>query len=97
MEHSTNDVYEMHAVLKGNVQGVGFRAMTRYYAAGMGLTGSVSNLADGSVEIYAYGTKSRLEELMQKLRGEAFSDHIAEEEIEFVLNITPSDSFRILH
>lgn len=97
MEHSNNDVYEMHAVVKGNVQGVGFRAMTRYYAAGLGLTGSVSNLADGSVEIYAYGAKSRLEKLMQKLKGEAFSDHIAEENIEFVLNKPSSDSFRILH
>ena len=97
MEHSTNDVYEMHAVVKGRVQGVGFRAMTRYYAAGLGLTGSVSNLADGSVEIYAYGVKSRLEELMQKLRGESFSDYITEEDIEYLLNPSPSDGFRILH
>ena len=36
MEHSSQDIYEMHAIVKGTVQGIGFRALTRYYAAAWG-------------------------------------------------------------
>lgn len=97
MEHSAKEVYEMHAIVKGNVQGVGFRAMTRYYATGLGVTGTVRNLVDGTVEIYAHGSKNRLEELVQKLKEEAFPARIEEASIEFFPIETPHEDFRIIH
>ena len=97
MEHSVQDVYEMHALVKGHVQGVGFRAMARYYATGLGLTGTVRNLPDGAVEIYAHGSKKRLQELIQKLKEEAFPAQIEEAAIEFFPIETPHEDFRILH
>ncbi len=57
MEHSAHDIYEMHAIVRGDVQGIGFRAMTRNYAQSLGLRGTVRNLPNGTVEIYAQGTK----------------------------------------
>ncbi len=39
-----------HAIVKGRVQGVWFRAHTRDKALELGLTGWVRNLPDGSVE-----------------------------------------------
>lgn len=97
MEHSASDIYEMRAIVKGQVQGVGFRATTRYYANGMGITGTVRNLGDGSVEIFAHGSKQRLEELMQKLKEEAFPEQIQENAIEFFpIEISLKD-FRIIH
>lgn len=97
MEHSVKDVYEMHAIVKGHVQGVGFRAMTRYYARGLELTGSVRNLSDGTVEIYAHGSKKSLEELIQKLKEEAGPGQIEEASIEFFPVENPHEDFRIIH
>lgn len=97
MEHSAQDVYEMHAIVKGNVQGVGFRAMTRYYATSMGLTGTVRNLSDGTVEIYAHGSKKRLQELVQQLKEEASPGQIEEVAIDYFPIEHPHEDFRILH
>ena len=41
--------------VKGRVQGVGYRFATKHAAQKMNITGTVKNLPDGSVEIYASG------------------------------------------
>lgn len=78
------DIYELHAIVKGQVQGVGFRAMTRYHAQHLGLKGTVRNLRDGTVEICAQGPKKTLEALLTKLKDETFPDHITESIIKYV-------------
>jgi acylphosphatase len=50
-------------IVKGKVQGVFFRQSTREKAASLGITGTVANLADGSVHIVATGTKEQLNSL----------------------------------
>ena len=97
MEHSSQDTYEMHAIVKGNVQGVGFRALTRYHALGLGLKGNVRNLQDGTVEIYAQGSKQRLEELIQKLKDELSPEDLEEATIEYFPIEKPHDDFHIIH
>ena len=97
MEHSSQEVYEMHAVVKGNVQGVGFRAMTRYYATSLGITGTVRNLMDGSVEIYAHGPKKRLEDLMSRLKQENGLAQIEHASVEYFPIKTPHADFQIIH
>jgi acylphosphatase len=47
-------------VVRGEVQGVGFRAWTAHKAAGVGVRGTVRNLADGGVEVVAEGTAEQL-------------------------------------
>ena len=47
----------IHIIVKGNVQGVFFRANTKDIAIKLGLKGYVKNLPDGSVEIVAEGEK----------------------------------------
>jgi acylphosphatase len=51
----------------GEVQGVGFRYFARRNALGLGLRGYARNLADGTVEVVAEGTRSTLEELVRRL------------------------------
>jgi acylphosphatase len=51
----------------GRVQGVGFRWWTRSLATRLGLSGSVRNLADGSVAVHARGPGDRLRELQARL------------------------------
>lgn len=47
----------------GHVQGIGFRYFTWKQALKIGVTGFVRNLADGSVEVVAVGSKSQIEAL----------------------------------
>ncbi len=56
------------ALVKGRVQGVGFRIFTRTQAQVLGLSGSVENLADGRVEVVAEGHREDLELLLVRLR-----------------------------
>jgi acylphosphatase len=49
-------------IIRGNVQGVGFRAFTEHKAHSLGLSGWVRNCDDGSVEAYAVGSKAELDD-----------------------------------
>jgi acylphosphatase len=66
------------AVVRGYVQGVGFRWFVQREAARLGLDGWVANRADGSVEVMAEGPDERLSELLLQLwegpTGSAVSD-----------------------
>lgn len=64
------EIVEMHAIFKGDVQGVGFRATARYHALQLGLKGSVCNLRDGTVEMYVQGSKKEIDQLMRKLEND---------------------------
>jgi acylphosphatase len=55
-------------VVRGRVQGVGFRWWTRGRARELGLVGSVRNRPDGTVEIFAAGPPDRLERFRGLLR-----------------------------
>lgn len=58
----------MHCFVSGKVQGVWFRASTKTEATRLGITGWVRNLADGRVEVKAYGDKDQLADLYQWLK-----------------------------
>lgn len=47
----------------GKVQGVWFRSATRERALELGLSGYARNLADGRVEVLAFGAREALQEL----------------------------------
>ena len=58
----------MHAIVRGRVQGVGFRASTVFEARSLGLRGWVKNLPDGNVEVLAMGDDAAVEALIAWLR-----------------------------
>jgi acylphosphatase len=49
-----------HYIVKGRVQGVAFRYYTTSTARGLGLEGTVKNLYNGDVEVYARGSEENL-------------------------------------
>lgn len=56
-------------VVRGRVQGVGFRWFVQRTGEGLGLGGHVRNLADGGVEVHAWGTPDTLDALEAALRA----------------------------
>lgn len=58
----------IHAVVRGRVQGVGFRYSTESAARRLGLAGWVRNLPDGSVEVRAQGDGAAVDALLAFLR-----------------------------
>jgi acylphosphatase len=55
-------------VVRGRVQGVGFRWFVEREAHILGIAGWVRNNADGSVEVFAQGTREQLSGLRTRLR-----------------------------
>lgn len=76
----------MKVTVFGRVQGVSFRAYTCRKAQALGLKGTVTNLADGSVEVLAFGAQTMLVELLDWLHtGSPFArvEHLEHADIAF--------------
>jgi len=57
-------IKQLHAIIEGRVQGVGFRAFVLQNATDLNLTGWVRNRWNGDVEIVAEGEREMLERLL---------------------------------
>jgi acylphosphatase len=82
-------------VVRGRVQGVGFRWFVEREAHILGIAGWVRNNADGSVEVLAQGSRDQLSGLRTRLRQgprAARVDAVEESEVRLAPGIT---SFRI--
>lgn len=55
-------------LVSGRVQGVGFRNYVQKQGQRLGLSGYAKNLADGTVEVYAHGSRQALETLSGYVR-----------------------------
>ena len=66
-------VKRIRVVVRGDVQGVGFRAATAHEARRLGVAGWVRNLRDGSVEVEAEGTVEAVDGLITMAAARAFS------------------------
>ncbi len=91
------DIKQMDAIFHGQVQGVFFRATARDVAKRMGLTGTVRNLPDGSVEVLAQGKEEDLEEFVKKLSREFYLDPNLLVKIEFKSLVEDFEDFRIVY
>ena len=82
-------------VVRGRVQGVGFRWFVEREAHTLGIAGWVRNNPDGSVEVLAMGTRDQLSGLKSRLQQgprAARVDDVQESEAKPVVGLT---SFRI--
>jgi acylphosphatase len=72
----------LHAMVRGRVQGVGFRVTTLDEARRLSLAGWVRNRRDGTVEVLAEGSEAKLRILLDYLhrgpRGAAVSSVVAD-------------------
>ncbi len=58
-----------HYIVKGRVQGVGFRWFVQREAAALGLRGRVRNTLEGHVEVLAAGSEEHLKQLHARLQS----------------------------
>ncbi|NGX58433.1 MAG: Acylphosphatase [Chlamydiae bacterium] len=68
------EVVEMRVIFFGRVQGVFFRATARDIGKRMNLVGTVKNLPDGSVEVFAQGGYEQLQAYVIKISQEFYLD-----------------------
>ncbi|MGC8676367.1 MAG: acylphosphatase [Candidatus Micrarchaeia archaeon] len=88
-----------HYIVRGVVQGVGYRAFVMGLAKQYGISGFVRNLTDGSVEIIAVASSEVLAQFKKELaaysEGGASVDNIEETDYNAEQNDAEFDGFRI--
>ncbi|MFN2266139.1 MAG: acylphosphatase [Anaerolineales bacterium] len=73
----------LHVIVRGRVQGVGFRAFVVDSGLALGVTGWARNRWDGSVEVVAEGTRDALNTLLADLRRGPRMSNVTELEQEW--------------
>jgi acylphosphatase len=68
MHSAEKSVTARRFVVRGRVQGVGFRWFVEHEAHALGIAGWVRNNFDGSVEVLAMGTREQLSSLRLRLQ-----------------------------
>jgi acylphosphatase len=91
MGENKTAISEIHAIVHGYVQGVCFRATTSKHARRLGLVGTVKNLSDGTVEIFAQGKRVVLEQLLEDLKSQPGYGEVERVEANFY---SPKKSFK---
>lgn len=91
-----NGVQTLHAVVRGRVQGVGYRDFVQRNAVRLGLRGWVRNREDmRSVELVASGPREALERLVVRLREGPRFAHVSEVETDWSAAGEPVSGFEI--
>lgn len=77
-QNDTKRTTELYAIVRGEVQGVGFRYFVVQKALAMGLRGYARNEDNGDVEVLAQGPQQSLERLLALLWQGPPSAHVQE-------------------
>jgi acylphosphatase len=89
------DAHATRFVVRGRVQGVGFRWFVEAEARTLGISGWVRNNADGTVEVLAIGTRDQLSNLRSRLRSGPRAARVDDVEESEVRPVPGMNTFRI--
>jgi acylphosphatase len=87
--------HRLRAVVRGRVQGVGYRGTTFDEARRLGLAGWVRNRADGSVEVLAEGSKPKLDLLVAYLNKGPWGARVSSVEVDWAVALGAPMPFQI--
>lgn len=90
-------IIQLKTIVKGHVQGIGFRWTSHHIAIRLGVSGTVRNLPDGSVEIISQGNKNLLQTFLNTIKEEIGTNHITTMESSLTTPEMHLDGFRIIH
>ena len=79
----TGSLRQVRVRYEGDVQGVGFRYVTRGLANQQGVAGGVENLNDGTVLLVAEGLEDVLKRLLLQIRVSRLGPLISHEQVEW--------------
>lgn len=85
----------LHAIIEGDVQGVGFRMFVKRKAEELKLKGWVRNLWDGSVEVIVEGDKRIITILLSSLKTGPRSSFVSNVRTEWMTSTDEFTSFQI--
>jgi len=77
-----DEIKGYHLIVKGHVQGVGYRFYCREIANKLGLKGYVMNLPDGDVEIEVFGKTDKLKDFISAITRKDMSFSVFDINIE---------------
>jgi acylphosphatase len=92
-----NKEYKAKIVLKGLVQGVGFRYFVMKHAHEIGVRGFVKNLMSGEVYVEAEGERYQIEDLFEKLKVGPRSAQVNDYSIEWEDGKNEFSTFEVRH
>ena len=87
---------ELHVIFCGRVQGVGFRWTIVDHAEKHHLTGTVQNLPDESVEVFAQGSQADLEAFLASVQTDPGNATIKSINTNFLQPTFSLTTFRII-
>lgn len=85
---------ELHALLSGSVQGVGFRFKVQNIAERLQITGYVQNLPNGAVEIVAQAPRHILDDFILHLKNLSLPVQIRDLQVTWK---SPQKEWQIFH
>ncbi len=77
------ELQRVHVVVKGRVQGVGFRAHVQYSARQIGVTGWVRNVGYDTVEASAEGERAKLDRFVEAVKRGPVGAQVDESQVEW--------------
>ncbi len=86
---------QVRVIVRGRVQGVGFRYHTQQVAQEIGCVGWVRNLSDGTVECVAQGDDGQFERLVAFLQVGPPAAHVESVDVSYTDALDAFDSFTI--
>jgi acylphosphatase len=88
-------IERLHAVVEGEVQGVGYRVFVVRSAGPLAVRGWVRNRFDGSVEVLAEGQRASLEVLLRDLRAGPRASTVRDVRVEWLSATLEFPDFRV--
>ncbi len=88
-------IERVHAVVEGDVQGVGYRVFVVRSAGPLAVRGWVRNRFDGSVEVMAEGERPSLETLLRDLRVGPRASTVRDVRVEWLPATMEFSDFRV--
>jgi acylphosphatase len=95
MSSTEKPIQAKHYIVRGRVQGVGFRWFVEREAHMLGIAGWVRNNHDGSVEVLAQGTRDQLSGLHSRLREGPRAARVDAVDVSEADPVTGLSTFRI--
>jgi acylphosphatase len=94
-ETASGSVTRLHAIVRGEVQGVGYRYWIHHTAERFGgrVTGRVHNLPDGAVEVHAESAeRDLLEAILVEMHQGPHTAHVTGVDADWQENVPPTFS-----